>query len=133
LDAGLDLDGALGQHRVTLGTVEARLLSSAAWLAARAGSAEWSASAGLGGRVGLVVLEGAPSLEARGHRVTRPLAGPLLMLRADGSVGSLALAIVGEGGYALAGSEGLAGGAAALRLDGLWLAVSANAGLRLSL
>ena len=132
-DAGLDLDGALGRHQVTLGTVEARLLSSAAWLAARAGSGDWSASAGLGGRVGLLSLEGAPSLEAKGHSVLRPLAGPLLMVRADGSVGSLALAIAGEGGYALAGAEGLAGGVSALRLNGLWLAVSANAGLRLSL
>jgi len=133
LDAGLDLDGALGRHQVTLGTVEARLLSSAAWLAARAGSGDWSVSAGFGGRVGLLALEGAPSLAARGHHVLRPLAGPLLMVRADGSVGSLGLGVVGEGGYALAGAQGLAAGAAALRFDGLWLAVSANAALRLSL
>jgi hypothetical protein len=134
LDVGLDLDGAMTRrHRVTLGTVEARLLSSAAWLAARAGGADWSASAGLGGRVGLVDLEGAPDLAARGHRVLRPLAGPLLMVRTDGAVGSLALGIVGEAGYALAGAQGLAGGASALRLDGMWMAVSANAGLRFAL
>jgi hypothetical protein len=129
---GLDLDGAMsGRQRVTLGTVQARLLSSAAWLAARAGSADWSTSAGLGVRVGLVNLEGAPDLEARGHRVLRPLAGALLVIRADGAVGAVAFGIAGEGGYALAGAQGLAGGAPALRLDGFWVAVSVNAGLRL--
>jgi hypothetical protein len=131
VEAGLDLDGAISRDRVRLGTVEARLLSTAAWLAARAGSADWSASAGLGGRFGLVSLEGAPDPEARGHRVLRPLLGPLLIVRLDGAVDSFALTIAGEGGYALAGAEGLAGGAPALRVDGLWLAVSASAGLRL--
>jgi hypothetical protein len=132
-DAGLDLDGALNRQQVSLGTVEARLLSTGAWLAARAGSADWSASAGLGGRVGLVRLEGAPDREARGHSVLRPLVGALVMLRADGAVGTVALAIAGEGGYALAGAQGLASGAPAVSLDGLWLAISANAGVRLSL
>jgi hypothetical protein len=132
-DAGLDLDGALNRQRVSLGTVEARLLSTAAWVAARAGSADWSASAGLGGRVGFMRLEGAPDREARGHSVLRPLAGALVLLRADGAVGTVALAIAGEGGYALAGAQGLASGAPAVSLDGLWLAISANAGVRLSL
>jgi hypothetical protein len=133
LDAGLDLDGGVSEQRVRLGTVGARLLSSAAWLAARAGGTDWSASAGFGGRAGLVQLQGAPTPQARGHRVLRPLVGALLMLRADGTVGTVALAIAGEGGYALAGAQGLASGAPALRLDGIWLAISANAGLRLSL
>jgi hypothetical protein len=132
-DAGLDLDGAMNRHQVNLGTVEARLLSTGAWLAARAGRADWSASAGFGGRAGLVQLRGAPDLDARGHRVLRPLVGALVLLRADGALGPVALAIVGEGGYALAGAQGLASGAPALRLDGIWVAVSANAGLRLSL
>lgn len=133
LDGGLDLDGAMHREQVPLGTVEARLLSSAAWLAARADSGDWSASAGLGGRAGLVQLAGTPNRDARGDRVLRPLFGALLMLRADGAVGSLALALVGEGGYALAGAQGLTSGAPALRLDGVWLAISANAGLRLPL
>jgi hypothetical protein len=132
LDAGLDLDGGIGRQRVPLGTVEARLLSSAAWLAARAGGPDWSASAGLGSRAGLVELQGSPTLQARGHRVLRPLVGALLMLRADGTIGTVALAIASEGGYALAGAQGLASGAPALRLDGIWLAISANVGLRLS-
>jgi hypothetical protein len=132
-DAGLDLDGAMSRQRLVLGTVEARLLSTAVWLAARVGSGAWSASAGLGGRAGLVQLQGAPDLEARGHRVLRPLVGALALLRADGAVGTIALAIAGEGGYALVGAQGLVSGAPALRLDGLWLAISANAGVRLPL
>lgn len=132
-DAGLDLDGAMNRQQVRLGTVEAKLLSTGAWLAARAGSADWSASAGIGGRAGLVQLRGAPDFEARGHRVLRPLLGAMVLLRADGAMGALALALAGEGGYALAGAQGLASGAPALRLDGIWLAVSANAGVRLSL
>jgi hypothetical protein len=132
-DAGLDLDGAMNRQQVKLGTVEARLLSTGAWLAARAGRADWSASAGFGGRAGLVQLRGAPDLDARGHRVLRPLVGALVLLRADGALGPVALAIVGEGGYALAGAQGLASGAPALRLDGIWVAVSANVGVRLSL
>lgn len=131
-DVGLDLDAAMnGRQRVTLGTVQAKVLSSAAWLAARVGSVDWSASAGLGGRVGLVDLDGAPSLEARGHHVRRPLLGALVVARTDRSVGSFTLGLAGEGGYTLAGAQGLAGGAAALRLDGFWLALSVNAGLRL--
>jgi hypothetical protein len=131
-DAGLDLDGAMNRQQVKLGTVEARLLSTGAWLAARAGRADWSASAGLGGRAGLVQLWGAPNLDARGHRVLRPLVGALVLLRADGALGPVALAVAGEAGYALAGAQGLASGAPALRLDGIWLAVSANAGFYLS-
>jgi hypothetical protein len=133
LDAGIDLDGGMSEQRVPLGTVEARLLSSAAWLAARAGGSDWSASAGVGGRAGLVQLQGAPTVQANGHRVLRPLLGALLVLRADGAVGTVALAIAGEGGYALVGAQGLAAGAPELRLDGIWLAISANAGLRLPL
>lgn len=129
-DVGLDLDGAISRRQVTLGTVEARLLSTAAWLGARAGAADWSATAGLGARVGLMSLEGAPDLEARGHRVLRPLAGALLVVRGDGAMGPVALAIAGEGGYALVGAQGLAARAPALQLDGFWLAISANAGLR---
>lgn len=131
-DVGLDLDAAMSARRaVTLGTVQAKVLSSAAWLAARVGSANWSASAGLGGRVGLVDLDGAPSLEARGHHVRRPWLGALFVARSDHAVGSFTVGLAGEGGYALAGAQGLAAGAPALRLDGLWLAVSVNVGLRL--
>jgi hypothetical protein len=129
-DLGLDVDGTITRRQVTLGTVDARLLSTAAWLGARAGNPDWSATAGLGGRVGLINLVGSADEQARGHRVLRPLAGALLIIRGDGAVGPLALAVVGEGGYALAGAQGLAGGEAALRLDGVWLAISANAGVR---
>lgn len=131
LDVGLDVEGAMGRQRVKIGTLEAQLLSTSAWLAVRAGGGEWSASAGIGSRAGVAYLQGAPVFGARGHQVTRPVVGALALLRADGALGMVAMAIAGEGGYAVAGAQGLASGAVALRLDGFWLALSVNAGVRL--
>jgi hypothetical protein len=128
-DVGLDLEGAVARRSVGLGTVEAKLLSGAAWFGARAFGTTFSATAALGGRFGLVELSGSPDVLARGHRVTRPFGGPLLLVRSDGTLGVLALALVFEGGLAAVGAEGLAGGAEALSLGGGWLTVSANAGV----
>jgi hypothetical protein len=128
-DIGLDLEGVVTRRSVGLGTVEAKLLSSAAWFGARAFGTAFSATAALGGRFGLVELSGSPDVLARGHRVTRPFGGPLLLVRGDGTIGVLALALVFEGGLAAVGAEGLAGGAEAISLAGGWLTVSANAGV----
>lgn len=128
-DVGLDLEGAVARRSVGLGTVEAKLLSGAAWFGARAFGTAFSATAALGGRAGLVELSGSPDVLARGHRVTRPFGGPLLLVRGDGTLGVLALALVLEGGLAAVGAEGLAGGAEAISLGGGWLTVSANAGV----
>jgi hypothetical protein len=128
-DVGLDLEGAVTRRSVGLGTVEAKLLSSAAWFGARAFGTAFSATAALGGRFGLVELSGSPDVLARGHRVTRPFGGPLLLVRGDGTLGVLAVALVFEGGLAAVGAEGLAGGAEAISLAGGWLTVSANAGV----
>jgi hypothetical protein len=129
-DAGLDFEGALARRSVELGTVDARLLSSAAWFGARAGGAARSATAALGSRFGLVELSGSATGVARGHRVTRAFGGPLLLLRADAATGQVALALVLEGGLAGVGAEGVAGGTPALTIGRGWLAASANAGIR---
>jgi hypothetical protein len=128
-DVGLELEGAVARRSVGLGTVEAKLLSGAAWFGARAFGTTFSATAALGGRFGLVELSGSPDVLARGHRVIRPFGGPLLLVRGDGTLGVLALALVFEGGLAAVGAEGLAGGAEAISLGSGWLTVSANAGV----
>jgi hypothetical protein len=130
-DAGLDVDVGFSRRRVELGAVEASLLSTALWLGARGGGPAWSVTGALGGRLGLARLTGAPNRsETRGHRVTRPWAGPVLVVRTDGAIGLLALAVLLEGGFAAVGAEGLAAGAPALGFQGAWSSVSANAGIR---
>ncbi len=130
-DAGVDVDGALARRRVALGSVEGRLLSTAAWFGARAGGVAWSVTGGLGGRLGLVLLNGVPGRSlARGSRSTRAWGGPALSLRTDGSLGSVALSALVEGGLAAAGAEGLAGGVPVIGFTGGWVSASANVGLR---
>jgi hypothetical protein len=129
-DAGIDVEGARAERLVDLGEVEIRLFSAAAWFGARAGGSGWSATAGLGGRVGVSELSGAPGARARGHDALRPFAGPLLFARGDGALGQLALALVLEGGLVAVGAEGLAGGAEVIGLTGGFVAASANAGVR---
>jgi hypothetical protein len=129
-DAGLDLDATFARRTVSLGTVHATLLSTAAWFGPRAGNSTWSATAGVGARVGLALLRGAPHDAARGRDSTRPVAGPLLVARGDGAIGALALALGLEGGLVLAGAEGLAEGRPVTGFKGGWVAVSSNVGLR---
>jgi hypothetical protein len=130
-DLGFDIEGSFARHHVSLGSVEARMLSVAAWLGPRVGSDTWSATAALGGRGGVSVLSGfATPPEARAHDVTRAVGGPMLVLRGDGAVRALALALALEAGYAAVGAEGFSGGAAAIGFDGAWLAASASAGIR---
>jgi len=131
LDLGFDIEGSVARHRVSLGSVEARMLSTAVWFGPRAGNDVWSATAALGARLGVVGLSGsATPSAAEAHAVTRAAGGPMLVLRGDGAVRSLALALVLEGGYAVVGAQGLSGGAAAIGVEGAWLAVSASAGVR---
>ena len=130
-DLSFDIEGALARQNTSSGAVEARLLSTAAWFGARAGSSEWSVTGGLGGRFGLAGLRGTPDeATTRGHDVTRPWAGPMLVLRGDGSADLFAFSLMVEGGYAVVGAEGLADGAPALGIDGGWVAASASAGVR---
>jgi hypothetical protein len=129
-DLGLDLDGTYARREVSLGVVHATLLSTAAWFGLRAGNATWSATVGLGARVGLALLRGAPGNEARGHDSARPVAGPMLVARGDGAIGPMALALALEGGLALANAEGVANGTPVAGYQGVWLAVSSNAGVR---
>jgi hypothetical protein len=129
-DAGFDLDATFARRKVSLGAVHATLLSTAAWFGPRAGNATWSATLGVGARVGLALLRGAPDDAARGHDSTRPVGGPMLVARADGAVGALALALALEGGFAVAGAEGWADGRPVTGYTGGWVAVSSNAGLR---
>jgi hypothetical protein len=128
-DAGLDVEGAFARKEVGLGTVEARLLSSAVWFGARAGGA-WGVAAAAGGRFGVAELSGSPDALARGHRVLRPFGGPLLLVRGDGGAGPLAVALIVEGGLAAVGAEGLAGGTRAISLGTGWVTTSANVGVR---
>lgn len=128
-DAGVDLELTFARRRVDLGTVEAAVLSTAAWLGARAGGDSWSATAGLGARLGLAALRGAPMDAARGHRIMRPVGGPLLMLRGDGWLAPLAVALLVEGGVAAVGAEGTAGGQPAIALRGAWVAACASVGI----
>jgi hypothetical protein len=111
------------------GTVEARALSAGAWFGARVVDAPWSATAALGGRFGVAELSGSPDDLGRGHRVTRPIGGPLLLVRGDGRAGPIALALVLEGGVAAVGAEGSAAGSPAISLGAGWFAASANAGV----
>jgi hypothetical protein len=130
-DVGLELDGTFARRTVALGVVEARLLSSAAWLGVRGGSSAWSATGGVGGRLGIALLSGAPrGSENRGHRSTRPWGGPMLLLRTDAAVGALALALGLEGGLVAAGAEGLAGGRPAIGFTSGWASASASVGFR---
>jgi hypothetical protein len=130
-DGGLDLDATFTRRTVELGVVEARLLSAAAWVGVRAGSSAWSATGGVGARLGLALLEGMPrGVENRGHQSTRPWGGPMLVLRTDAAAGALALALALEGGLAAAGAEGLAGGRPAIGFTNGWASVSASAGIR---
>ncbi len=129
-DLGLDVDGTFAQREVSLGVVHATLLSTAAWFGLRAGNAAWSGTAGLGARVGLALLRGAPGNLARGHDSARPVGGPMLVTRGDGAIGPIALALALEGGLTLASAEGLANGTPVAGYKGIWLAVSSNAGLR---
>lgn len=130
-DLAFDIEGALARQNASSGAVEARLLSTAAWFGARAGSSEWSVTAGLGGRFGLAWLRGTPDeATTRGHDVTRPWAGPMLVLRGDGAADRFAFSLMVEGGFAVVGAEGLADGAPALGIDGGWVAASASAGVR---
>lgn len=130
-DAGVDVDGTFARRRVELGALEARSLSTAVWLGLRVGGAVWSMTGGAGGRVGVVALSGDAKADAvRAHRATRPWGGPLLVLRTDGSLGVVAMALALEGGVAAAGAEGLARGTPALGFTGAWASVSANVGLR---
>jgi hypothetical protein len=130
-DAGFDVDGTFARRTVELGIVEARLLSAAAWVGARAGSGSWSATAAVGGRFGVARLQGAPrDATSRGHGSTRPWGGPTLVLRTDAAAGALALSLGFEGGVAAAGSEGLSGGRPALGFTNGWVTVSASGGIR---
>jgi hypothetical protein len=128
-DLGLDVEGVLARRSVELGAVEARLLSTAAWLGARMGSGAWSLTAALGGRIGLAALRGSPDAATRGQRVMRPWAGPVLVARGDGAADPVAFAVMVEGGYAASGAEGLAGGARALGVSSGWVAASASVGV----
>jgi hypothetical protein len=131
-DAGLDLEAALGKRRVALGDAEARLMSIGGWLGVRGGGAVWSATTGLGARLGLAELRGAADeTGAQGHEVTRVWGGPALVLRGDGAIAPVAFAILLEGGLAVAGAEGLADRTHAIALSRGWLAASLNVGLRL--
>jgi hypothetical protein len=130
-DAGFDLDGTFARRTVDLGVVEARLLAAAAWVGVRAGSSAWSATGGIGARVGLALLKGAPrNAESRGHKSTRPWGGPTLVLRTDAAAGALSLALAIEGGLVAAGAEGLSGGDAAIGFTDGWASASVNAGIR---
>jgi hypothetical protein len=130
-DLGFDIEGAFARQRVDLGVVDARLVSTAAWFGARTGSAAWSLTAALGGRLGIAALRGTPEgLPARGHDVVRPWAGPVLVARADGSLDTVAFVLMTEGGFAARGAEGLAGGASAVGIKGGWFSASVGAGVR---
>jgi hypothetical protein len=130
-DAGFDLDGSFVRRTVDLGIVEARLLSAGAWVGLRAGSSEWSATGGIGGRLGLALLKGAArDAGSRGHRKARPWGGPTLVLRTDAATGAFALALAIEGGLAVAGAEGLSAGEPAIAFTNGWASASASAGLR---
>lgn len=128
-DAGFDLEASFAERQVGLGAVEARLLSSAAWLGQRASGSVASGTVALGGRLGMAELSGSPNDFARGHRVLRPFAGPLLLVRGDVGVGLVGFAWVVEGGVAVVGANGLSGGSSAISLTSGWLATSVNVGV----
>ena len=130
-DLGLEIEGSLAGRSVRLGAVEARLLSTAAWLGPRVGSAAWSITAGLGGRAGLAELRGTPGgLAVSGHEVIRPWAGPVIVVRGDGARDPLVFSLMVEGGVAATGAVGLTEGAPALAVKGGWVATSGSAGVR---
>jgi hypothetical protein len=131
VDYGLDLEGAVFERSVDLGAIDVRTLSAAAWIGWRAGLSDWSFTAGAGGRVGIAELEGSsrdPTVEA--HHTARIWSGPLAILRGDAGFGVFSPGLVLEAGWALAGAEGLAGGATVAGARGVWLALSLNPGIR---
>jgi hypothetical protein len=131
VDYGFDLEGAVFERSVELGAIDVRALSAAAWIGWRAGRPDWSVTAGAGGRFGIAELEGSsrdPTVEAR-HAV-RIWSGPLAVLRGDAALGAFSPALVLEAGWAMAGAEGLAGGASVIGARGAWLALSLNPGIR---
>jgi hypothetical protein len=129
---GIDIEGAWARRQVALGELTARLLSTGLWAAVSSGGSAFSGSLGVGGRLGLSELAGAPgSREVRGHRVVRGWAGPMLVARIDVATGALAAAAALESGFAAAGAEGLSGASSALVVRGGWLALSLSFGIRL--
>lgn len=131
IDYGFEVEGALVERSVELGTIDMRLVSAAAWTGLRAGRADWSFTAGAGGRFGIVQLQGsspAPAVEAR--QTSRFWAGPFAVARVDAAFGALALALAVEAGWAVAGAEGLSQGAPVVGARGAWLSLSLNPGIR---
>jgi hypothetical protein len=131
VDYGFDLEGAVFERRVDLGAIDVRTLSAAAWIGWRAGRADWSFTAGAGGRIGIAELEGSsrdPTVQAR--RAARLWSGPLAVLRGDAAFGTFSPGLVLEAGWAVAGAEGLAGGTSVIGARGAWLALSLNPGIR---
>jgi hypothetical protein len=132
LALGIDIEGAWARRGVDLGELSARLLSSGLWTGVSRGDSVFSGSLGVGGRLGLTELAGAPgNSEVRGHRVVRGWVGPMLVGRIDAGTGALVAAAALESGFAAAGAEGLSGASSALVVRGGWLALSLAFGIRL--
>jgi hypothetical protein len=131
LDYGFELEGVLHERDVDLGTIDLRLLSTAAWIGWRAGREHWSFTGGVGGRLGVAQLEGSsPDPTVRARQTARAWAGPLAVLRGDAAFGVFSLGLVTEAGWAVAGAEGLSRGTPVVSVRGAWLALSLNPGIR---
>jgi YD repeat-containing protein len=126
----LDVEGGGARRAVAPGEITALLVSAGAtvrlrWPLGRG----WAAAAGPGARLGLARLAGeAARPDDSGRAVLRPWAGPFGVLALDWGHGHLGGALALEGGYALLGARGLAGGALAAAVGGPWVGATLSGG-----
>jgi hypothetical protein len=129
---GLDLDLAGGSRTVSLGDAKALQASAALVAGGRFGGPALSAAVTVGARLGLVRLSGDPSDAATvgAATVTRLWGGPLATVEASSGAGAAIVSLSLEGGFAVAGADGLADASVALAVRGPWIAACFAVGIQ---
>jgi hypothetical protein len=129
----VDAEISTGSQEVdNIGRTTALLISSGATFGLLAERRGWSATVGLGGRIGLVRESGSSADPTRVNGATfiRPWGGPMLNAHLSATLGRLALTMAGEAGWSLSSIDEVVAGATAIAVRGPWVAVSLGADLR---
>jgi hypothetical protein len=125
-----NVEVAAGGASSALGDAHEQLASLGGCWEAGVRGAHWAGAVGLGGRVGLARFAGTPPPGSGvvGSAVVRPWAGPAVSVRARLGGKSIALAFLGEVGFALRGAQGLSGGDVLVAASGGWLSAAMGVG-----